>query len=76
LNQNVPEEEFEGAMQPAAEHHGRDARLQDGIRDPERVIKKSNLFAHSLSAELRTPTRNHQNAQTVASTDSEAVQKR
>ena len=46
LHQNVTEKELELAMQPATEHEDRDSRLKDGMCDPERVIKKSNLLAH------------------------------
>ena len=46
LNKNVSEEEFELAMQAPAEHERSDSDLQDGMRDPERVVKKLKFLAH------------------------------
>ena len=49
LNENVAEEELEFAVQPVPHHERGDSRLKDGMRDPERVIEKSNFLAHVFS---------------------------
>src|ERR1700687_47802 len=46
LNKEVAEEKLEFPVQPTLKHDSGDAQLEDGMRDPKRVIKESNLFAH------------------------------
>jgi hypothetical protein len=47
LHEHVAKEESKLAMQTTLEHERSDSYLEDGMRDPERVIEILNLLAHS-----------------------------
>ncbi len=49
LRENVAKEELELAVQPAPEHDRSDSHLEDGMRDPERVIENFDFLVHLLS---------------------------
>ena len=49
LSENVAEEELELAVQATPDHDRSDSHLEDGMRDPERVIENFNFLVHLLS---------------------------
>jgi hypothetical protein len=46
LSKNVAKEELELTVQSTPKHDGSDAHLEDGMRDPERVIENFNFLVH------------------------------
>jgi hypothetical protein len=55
LSKNVGKKELEFAVQTTPEHDGSDAHLEDGMRDPERVIENFNFLVHLSRSSAQLP---------------------
>jgi hypothetical protein len=48
LGQDIAEEESELTLQPAPNHERNDPCLEQGMRDPETIIKNPDFLTHQL----------------------------